>query len=133
MKPLEKVLVCSHHQTTHLGIYGDECKTLFPYSVPNQNCRAFEAKRKFAYTSHRWKERVKALCIELDDVPVSDRWDDHEDWWARFSDIISILKGRVDIIPRVCEELGTELERGLCCMGCLRGYPTLAAGTPVRS
>ena len=68
----------------------------------------FEAEREFAYASHRWKEKVKALRIELDEVPVSDRRDGHEDWWARFSDIVGILEGRGDVIRRVCEDLGAD-------------------------
>lgn len=68
----------------------------------------FEAEREFAYASHRWKEKVKALRIELDEVPVSDRRDGHEDWWARFSDIVGILEGRGDVILRVCEDLGAD-------------------------
>ncbi|KAG6332234.1 hypothetical protein ID866_6855 [Astraeus odoratus] len=68
----------------------------------------FEAEREFAYASQRWKEKVKTLRIELDEVPESDRQDGYEDWWDRFSDIVGILEGRGEVIRKVCEDLGAD-------------------------
>ncbi|KAJ7043585.1 Nup85 nucleoporin-domain-containing protein [Mycena alexandri] len=68
----------------------------------------FSAERDFAYASHRWKDKVKALRVEMDQVPESDRYDDFDNWWDRLSDIVGILEGRGEIVQRVCEELGAD-------------------------
>ncbi|KAF8842387.1 hypothetical protein BDN67DRAFT_899400 [Paxillus ammoniavirescens] len=83
-------------------------QNLIPLLNTQPKLQAYEAEREFAYASHRWKEKVKALRIELDSVPESDRHDDHEDWWDRFSDIVGILEGRGEIIQKVCEDLGAD-------------------------
>ncbi|KAF8449374.1 Nup85 nucleoporin-domain-containing protein [Boletus edulis BED1] len=83
-------------------------QTLIPLLDTQPKLQAYEAEREFAYASHRWKERVKALRLELDAVPEPDRRDDYEDWWDRFSDIVGILEGRGEIIQKVCEELGAD-------------------------
>jgi nuclear pore complex protein Nup85 len=70
--------------------------------------QSFEAERDFAYASHRWKDKVKALRIELDSVSESDRHDGIENWWDRLSDIVGILEGRIEVIRRVCEDLGAD-------------------------
>lgn len=82
--------------------------TLVPLLNTQPKLQAFETEREFAYASHRWKEKVKALRLELDSVPESDRRDDYEDWWDRFSDIVGILEGRGEVIQKVCEELGAD-------------------------
>ena len=68
----------------------------------------FTAERDFVFASNRWNNQVKALRIEMDSVPKGNRFDDFENWWDRFSDIVAILEGRSDIIQRVCEELGAD-------------------------
>ncbi|KAH0836428.1 Nup85 nucleoporin-domain-containing protein [Lanmaoa asiatica] len=81
---------------------------LIPLLDTQPKLQAYEAEREFAYASHRWREKIKALRLELDDVPESDRRDDYEDWWDRFSDIIGILEGRGEMIQKVCEDLGAD-------------------------
>ncbi|KAF8552731.1 hypothetical protein OG21DRAFT_1477631 [Imleria badia] len=83
-------------------------QTLIPLLNTQPKLQAYEAERDFAYASHRWKEKVKALRLELDSVPEPDRRDDYEDWWDRFSDIVGILEGRGEMIQKVCEELGAD-------------------------
>jgi len=83
-------------------------QALIPLLNTQPKLQAFEAERTFAYASHRWKEKVKALRLELDGVPEPDRRDDYEDWWDRFSDIVGILEGRGEMIQKVCEELGAD-------------------------
>jgi nuclear pore complex protein Nup85 len=68
----------------------------------------FAAERDFAYASRRWKDKVKALRVEMDQVPEADRYDDFDNWWDRLSDIVGILEGRGEIVQRVCEELGAD-------------------------
>ena len=83
-------------------------QTLIPLLNTQPKLQVYEAEREFAYASHRWKEKVKALRLELDGVPELDRRDDYEDWWDRFSDIVGILEGRGEMIQKVCEELGAD-------------------------
>ncbi|KAJ7442242.1 Nup85 nucleoporin-domain-containing protein [Mycena latifolia] len=68
----------------------------------------FGAERDFAYASRRWKDKVKAIRVEMDQIPEDDRFDDFENWWDRLSDIVGILEGRGEIVQRVCEELGAD-------------------------
>jgi nuclear pore complex protein Nup85 len=68
---------------------------LSPLLQSQPHLQSFEAERDFAYASHRWKDKVKALRIELDSVSESDRHDGIENWWDRLSDIVGILEGRL--------------------------------------
>ncbi|KAF9244099.1 Nup85 nucleoporin-domain-containing protein [Melanogaster broomeanus] len=83
-------------------------RNLIPLLNTQPKLQAYEAEREFAYASHRWKEKVKTLRIELDTVPELDRHDDYDDWWDRFSDIVGILEGRGEVVHKVCEELGAD-------------------------
>ncbi|KAH7885796.1 Nup85 nucleoporin-domain-containing protein, partial [Phlebopus sp. FC_14] len=83
-------------------------RSVIPLLQTQPKLQAFDAEREFAYASHRWREKVKNLRIELDNVPESDRRDEFEDWWDRFSDIVGILEGRGEVIQKVCEELGAD-------------------------
>ncbi|KAK2465707.1 hypothetical protein APHAL10511_002251 [Amanita phalloides] len=68
----------------------------------------FAAERDFVLASKRWSNQVKALRIEMDRVPEGNRFDEFENWWDCLSDIVAILEGRSDVIPRVCEELAAD-------------------------
>lgn len=68
----------------------------------------FTAERDFAYASRRWKDKVKAIRVEMDQIPEADRYDDFDNWWDRLSDIVGVLEGRGEIVQRVCEELGAD-------------------------
>jgi nuclear pore complex protein Nup85 len=81
---------------------------LSPLLQSQPHLQSFEAERDFAYASHRWKDKVKALRIELDSVSESDRHDGIENWWDRLSDVVGILEGRSEVIRRVCEDLGAD-------------------------
>ncbi|KAF7308801.1 Nuclear pore complex protein Nup85 [Mycena kentingensis (nom. inval.)] len=68
----------------------------------------FNAEKDFASASRRWKDKVKAIRIEMDQVPEPERSDDFDDWWDRLSDIVGVLEGRGEIVERVCAELGAD-------------------------
>lgn len=51
---------------------------------------------------------MKTLRLELDRVPEDDRSDGFDDWWDRFSDIVSILEGRAEVLKRLCLDLGAS-------------------------
>lgn len=95
----------SNHPSANLQRLAQSVSPLLRNQPRLQN---FDAERDFAYASHRWKERVKNIRIDLDDVPESDRQDGFEDWWDRFSDMIGVLEGRGEVIQKVCEDLGAD-------------------------
>ncbi|KAF7370621.1 Nuclear pore complex protein Nup85 [Mycena sanguinolenta] len=68
----------------------------------------FAAERDFAYASRRWKDKVKSLRVDMDQVPEPDRLDSFDNWWDRLSDIVGILEGRGEVVQRVCVELGAD-------------------------
>ena len=68
----------------------------------------FFVEREFAHATRRWKDKVKALRIDMDRVAEDDRSDDFENWWDRLSDIVSSLEGRGEAIKRICMELGAD-------------------------
>lgn len=83
-------------------------QNLIPLLDAQPRLRNFSAERDFAYASRRWKDKVKALRIEMDRIPEHDRHDGFENWWDRLSDIVGILEGRSEVIQRTCEELGAD-------------------------
>jgi nuclear pore complex protein Nup85 len=68
----------------------------------------FSAERDFAFASRRWRDKIKALRIEMDQIPELDRYDGFDNWWDRLGDIIGILEGRGEVIKRICEDLGAD-------------------------
>ncbi|OCH91378.1 hypothetical protein OBBRIDRAFT_753240 [Obba rivulosa] len=81
---------------------------LIPLLTNHPRLHQFAAERDFAVASRRWKDKVKSLRLELDRVPEEDREDGFENWWERFSDIVSILEGRGDSVKRIVSELGGD-------------------------
>ncbi|KAH7905644.1 nucleoporin Nup85-like protein [Hygrophoropsis aurantiaca] len=79
-----------------------------PLLVSQPRLQDFSVERDFAYASHRWKDKIKVLRIELDGIPEADRQDEFENWWDRLSDLVGILEGRGEIIQKVCEDLGAD-------------------------
>ncbi|KAF9077929.1 Nup85 nucleoporin-domain-containing protein [Rhodocollybia butyracea] len=86
----------------------DLVKTLIPVVESQPRLPQFSAERDFAYASRKWKDKVKALRVEMDRIPEGSRFDDFYDWWEALSDIVSILEGRGEVVQRVCEELGAD-------------------------
>lgn len=87
----------------------DMTKLLIPLVTSQPRLQNYSSEREFAYAARRWRDKVKALRIEMDKVPESERTTDvgeegEEDWWARLSDIVGILEGRFEIIQRIVEE-----------------------------
>ncbi|KAL0955138.1 hypothetical protein HGRIS_004052 [Hohenbuehelia grisea] len=81
---------------------------LAPLVSSQPRLQQFSAERDFAHALRRWKDKVKALRVDMDAVPEAYRMDDFENWWDRLSDIVAILEGRGPVIQRVCRELGAD-------------------------
>ncbi|KLO17911.1 hypothetical protein SCHPADRAFT_820586 [Schizopora paradoxa] len=77
----------------------------------------FSTEREFFTASRRWKDRAKALRLELDRVPEDDRNDGYENWWENVSDILGILEGREEILERVCVAVGGGWKEIVCTYG----------------
>ncbi|KAJ3729997.1 Nup85 nucleoporin-domain-containing protein [Lentinula guzmanii] len=86
----------------------DLIKMLIPVVESHPRLSQFTSERDFAYASRKWKDRVKALRVEMDRVPEESRLDDYYNWWDSLSDVLGILEGRGEVIQRVCEELGAD-------------------------
>ncbi|KAJ7155434.1 nucleoporin Nup85-like protein [Mycena crocata] len=95
----------SGHPSENLQQFSETVASIIASQPRLQN---FTAERDFAYASRRWKDKVKAVRVEMDQIPEADRYDDFDNWWDRLSDIVGILEGRDEIVQRVCEELGAD-------------------------
>ena len=82
--------------------------TMIPLLESQPRLINFTAEKDFAIAIRRWKDKVKALRIDMDEVPEADRSDGFSNWWDRLSDIVGILEGRPDVLQRVCEDLGAD-------------------------
>ncbi|KAI0083750.1 Nup85 nucleoporin-domain-containing protein [Irpex rosettiformis] len=81
---------------------------LAPLLKNHPRLHQFNSERDFAISSRRWKEKVKTLRLELDHIPDGDRDDGFDDWWDHFSDIVSILEGREEVLKRLCVDFGSD-------------------------
>jgi nuclear pore complex protein Nup85 len=97
--------VLSRHPSEDLQ---DLTKALAPLIESQPRLQNFSAEKDFAYASRRWRDKVKALRIDMERVPEDDRYDDFDVWWDRLSDIVGILEGRGEVLKRVCSELGSD-------------------------
>ncbi|TRM65397.1 nucleoporin Nup85-like protein [Schizophyllum amplum] len=77
---------------------------LIPIIDAQPHLQNFTSEREFMIAYHRWRERVKAIRVEMERVPDDDRADEVEFWWDNLSDIVGVLEGRKDVVHRVCEE-----------------------------
>ncbi|KAH9479690.1 Nuclear pore complex protein Nup85 [Psilocybe cubensis] len=82
--------------------------TLIPLVESQPSLVDFKAESDFAFAFRRWREKVKALRIDMDRVPEVDRSDGFDNWWDKLSDIVGILEGRHDVIQRICEDMGAD-------------------------
>ena len=82
--------------------------TLIPLLESQPRLINFTAEKDFAIAIRRWKDKMKALRIDMDEIPEANRSDSFSNWWDRLSDIVGILEGRPDVLQRVCEELGAD-------------------------
>ena len=76
--------------------------------VNHPRLHQFDSERDFAISSRRWKEKIKTLRLELDRLPETDRDDGFDNWWDRFSDLVSILEGREEVLKRLCVDFGAD-------------------------
>ncbi|KAG2011366.1 hypothetical protein CC2G_011493 [Coprinopsis cinerea AmutBmut pab1-1] len=81
---------------------------LIPIIQSQPRLQNFNTERDFATAHRRWKDKVKALRVDLDRVPEDKRFDEFENWWDRLSDIVGVLEGRSDTLKRVCDDLGAD-------------------------
>jgi nuclear pore complex protein Nup85 len=97
--------VLSKHPSQHVQ---EMTQRLVPIIEKHPRLHQFSAERDFAHATRRWKDKVKSLRIEMDQIPEDDRHDGSDDWWDRLSDIVSILEGRSEAIQRICVDLGAD-------------------------
>lgn len=77
----------------------------------------YSTEKDFFAASRRWRDRAKALRLELDRIPESDRHDGYENWWNKVSDLLGVLEGREDALQNVCIELGAGWKEIICTYG----------------
>ena len=98
-------------------------KLLKPLVIDQPRLQKFTSEREFAYAARRWRDKVKALRIELDKIPERERTiyldvRGEEDWWEKLSDIIGLLEGRFEIVKRIIEtELSGDWKEGVIAWG----------------
>ncbi|KAI0343020.1 hypothetical protein BDW22DRAFT_1329132 [Trametopsis cervina] len=95
----------SKHPSEHLQRLSEH---LVPLLTNHPRLHQFNSERDFAIASRRWKDKVKTLRIELDYVPEDGRDDGFDNWWDRFSDLVSILEGRAEVLKKLCTDLGAD-------------------------
>lgn len=79
------------------------------------DCRS---EKEFAHALRRWKDRVKAVRLEMDGVNEVDRRDDSgADWWMGLSNVVGILEGRKDVILRVCDDNAADWKEVVAAWG----------------
>lgn len=98
--------VLSQHPSLALR---DMVKLLTPLVTNQPRLQNYTSEREFAYAARRWRDKVKALRIEMDKIPERERSVDlgdrgEEDWWERLSDIVGILEGRFEVVKRIVDE-----------------------------
>ena len=98
-------VLSQHHPSEALRLLSQE---IIPLLTGQPRISDFSTEKDFVYASRRWKDRVKALRVELDRIPEDSRHDEYDNWWDRLSDIIGILEGRQTVILKVCEDLGAD-------------------------
>ncbi|KAI0294307.1 Nup85 nucleoporin-domain-containing protein [Multifurca ochricompacta] len=95
----------SRHPSEHLQ---NLVNYLSPLLSSHPRILQFSTEREFVVALRRWKERVKTLRLELDQVPEEEREDDFENWWKPLSNIVGILEGRLEIIQNICIDLNAD-------------------------
>ncbi|EPQ56724.1 hypothetical protein GLOTRDRAFT_75564 [Gloeophyllum trabeum ATCC 11539] len=111
----------SRHPSTFLQ---ELSQKLIPLVQSHPRVRDYTSLHEFMRASPRWKEKIRALRVEMGLVPDDARDDGFENWWDRFSDILSIMEGRVDVIKHVCKELDGDWKE-ICAVYAIFVQPTL--------
>lgn len=98
--------VLSQHPSLALR---DMVKLLAPLVTNQPRLQNYASEREFAYAARRWRDKVKALRIEMDKIPERERTVDlddrgEEDWWEKLSDTVGVLEGRFEVVKRVVDE-----------------------------
>ena len=68
----------------------------------------FNAERDFAFASRRWKDRARALRVDLLKIPEDARDDGFENWWQRLSEIVGLMEGRADVLRKLSIEMNLD-------------------------
>jgi len=95
----------SQHPSKYLQELAD---ALAPLIDGQPRLHAFHAEKDYAIAFRRWRDKIKAVRIQMDRVPTEERQDDAENWWDQLSDIVGVLEGRGEVLQRVCSELGAD-------------------------
>ena len=108
-----------HHPSEHLQGLSQQLR---PLLSSHPRLIQFSAERDFVIANRRWRDKIKSLRLELDQVPEKDRRDDFENWWNHFSDIVGILEGRPEVIQRICKNLGADWKEVCAAWGVFVDY-----------
>ncbi|KAL6299538.1 Nup85 nucleoporin-domain-containing protein [Sparassis latifolia] len=81
---------------------------LLPLVTNHPRLYQYNAERDFVIAYRRWRDRVKALRLELNRIPDAAREDEAGNWWERMSAIVGLLEGRPDVTKRICVDLGAD-------------------------
>ncbi|TDL24108.1 hypothetical protein BD410DRAFT_786808 [Rickenella mellea] len=104
----------SQHPSEHLQMISEKLVSILEKHPRQKN---YATEKEFFTASRRWKDRAKALRLELDRVPDDDRQDEFENWWDNISDLLGIIEGRAEVLQRVCVELGGDWKEIICTWG----------------
>ncbi|KAF7309813.1 Nuclear pore complex protein Nup85 [Mycena indigotica] len=95
----------SEHPSVDLRDLAEKIAAIIASQPRLQN---FAAEKDFASASRRWKDQVKAIRVEMEQIPEGERFDEFDNWWDRLSDIVGVLEGRGEMVERICAELGAD-------------------------
>ncbi|KAF7770639.1 hypothetical protein Agabi119p4_6613 [Agaricus bisporus var. burnettii] len=86
----------------------DMTKLITPLISSQPRLQNYSSEREFAYAARRWRDKVKALRVELNKIPEKERTvvigERDEDWWEKLSDIVGVLEGRFEVVKRIVDE-----------------------------
>ena len=104
----------SRHPSEDLQTISESFVTLLS-AHPRQS--QYLTEKEFFDASRRWRERAKALRLELDRIPDDSRDDGNFNWWNNLSDLLGVLEGRGEILQAICTELGGDWKEVVCTWG----------------
>jgi nuclear pore complex protein Nup85 len=97
--------VLSRHPSQYLQPFAER---MIPLVGSQPRIKNFQSEKDFVYASRRWNDKIKAIRVDMDHVPETERSDAFDNWWDRLSDIVAVLEGRGDVLERVCEDNGAD-------------------------
>lgn len=107
-------VLAHRHPSEHLQSLSER---LSPILSARPRLIQFHTERDFVVAYRRWREKVRTLRLELDQIPEDARHDGFDNWWEQFSDIVGVLEGRDEVLLRVCAELGADWKEVVAAWG----------------